>query len=90
MKQSVHLKELIKNKQIKILTIYPDEDLTLWKKHLNKLSTEWINGYDKGQILTLKNLYDLSTIPSFYLLDKEKKVLLKDADWKEIVHFFAK
>ena len=56
----------------------------------NELSDEWVNGYDKGQILTNELHYDLSAIPSFYLLDKDKKVLLKDADWRQVLHFFEK
>ena len=51
---------------------------------------KWGNGYDKGQVLTHGLLYDLSSIPSFYLLDKDKKVLLKDADWRQVTQFFEK
>ena len=75
---------------MKILTLYPDEDLNLWRNHLNELSDKWVNGYDKGQVLTHGLLYDLSSIPSFYLLDKDKKVLLKDADWRQVTQFFEK
>lgn len=52
------------------------------------MSDKWINAYDKEQVLTRDLLYDLSSIPSFYLLDKEKKVLLKDADWNQVMEFF--
>ena len=90
MKNSSKLKELVGNGKMKVLTIYPDEDLALWRDRLNELSNTWVNGYDKGQVLTHEALYDLSAIPSFYLLDKNKKVLLKDADWSEVMHFFEK
>ena len=90
MRNSLKLKELVGNGKMKVLTIYPDEDLALWRDRLNELSNTWINGYDKGQVLTHEALYDLSAIPSFYLLDKNKKVLLKDADWNEVMHFFEK
>lgn len=88
MKNSSKLEELVGNGKMKVLTIYPDEDLTLWRDRLHELSESWVNGYDKGQVLTQENLYDLSATPSFYLLDKDKKVLLKDADWNEVMHFF--
>ncbi len=87
MKHSLQLKEKVNNKQMKVLTIYPDEDLTLWRSRLGDLSSDWVNGYDKGQVLTHKRLYDLSSIPSFYLLDKNKKVLLKDVDWSQVMRF---
>ena len=90
MKRSLLLKELVANGRMKVLTLYPDEDVALWRQHLNELSDEWVNGYDKGQVLTHKLHYDLSAIPSFYLLDKDKKVLLKDADWREVMQFLEK
>ena len=45
---------------------------------------EWINGYDKKLVIKEKNLYDLKAIPTLYLLDKDKKVLLKDATVAQI------
>ena len=90
MKQSSRLKEWVSSGKMKVLTLYPDEDVALWRGHLNELSNEWVNGYDKGQVLTHELLYDLSAIPSFYLLDKDKKVLLKDVDWNQVMQFFEK
>ena len=87
MKRSLLLKELVANGRMKVLTLYPDEDVALWRQHLNELSDEWVNGYDKGQVLTHKLHYDLSAIPSFYLLDKDKKVVLKDADWRQVMQY---
>ena len=87
MKLSSRLKELISSGKMKVLTFYAEEDVALWQSHLNELSDEWVNGYDKGQVLTNELHYDLSDIPSFYLLDKDKKVLLKDADWREVMQF---
>ena len=90
MRQSQLLKELAANGRMKVLTLYPDEDVALWKEHLPEMADAWINGYDKGQVLTLEQRYDLSSIPSFYLLDKNKKVVLKDADWRQVLQFFGK
>lgn len=90
MKNSLRLKDLVGNGKMKVLTVYPDEDVALWRERLGELSADWVNGYDKGQVLTHEALYDLSSIPSFYLLDKDKKVLLKDADWRQVLHFFEK
>ena len=90
MRSSLLLHELTDSKRMKVLTIYPDEDVELWRAHLNEMEDSWINGYDKGQVLTMEQLYDLTSIPSFYLLDKNKKVLLKDADWQQVLYFFGK
>ena len=90
MRQSAGLKEMVAAGKVKVLTVYPDEDIALWRNRLGEMDAAWINAYDKGQVLTLEQRYDLSSLPSFYLLDKDKKVLLKDADWREITQFFEK
>lgn len=90
MQRSLLLKDMVSGGRMKVLTVYPDEDVALWRNRLGEMSEEWINGYDKGQVLTVEKRYDLSSIPSFYLLDKDKKVLLKDADWREVMQFLEK
>ena len=88
MKQSAGLKEMVTTGQIKVLTVYPDEDIALWRNRLDEMDTAWIIAYDKEQLLTLEQRYDLSSLPSFYLLDKDMKVLLKDADWRQVMYYF--
>jgi len=90
MRQSSRLRELVNGGRMKVLTVYPDEDLDLWRERLSEMADTWINGYDKEQVLTMEQRYDLSSMPSFYLLDKDKRVLLKDADWGGVLHFFEK
>ena len=71
---------LQQNKQLTILAIYPDEELTEWKNYLPSMPAGWINGYDPEVTIKNNDLYDLKAIPTLYLLDKDKKVVLKDAD----------
>ena len=79
------LGELIQQGRMKILVLYPDEDLVAWREHLGDYPLTWINAYDKGQVIMRERLYDLKAIPSLYLLDKEKRVVVKDAtDVKEV------
>lgn len=79
LKQSQIISDLQHKGQLKILAIYPDENLDEWHKHLGDMPTEWINGYDKGCHIERENLYNVSAIPALYLLDKEKTVLVKDS-----------
>ena len=72
------LNELIERGTLKVLVIYPDMDLTLWREHLDDYPPAWINAYDYGGAITKERLYDLRAIPSLYLLDAEKRVLVKD------------
>jgi hypothetical protein len=40
---------------------------------------EWYNGFDPDFAIRNETLYNVRAIPSLYLLDKDKTVLLKDA-----------
>ena len=73
------IEQLIQNKKLILLSIYPDEDLDEWHKHMKDFPKDWINAYDKKFVIKEKQLYDIKAIPTLYLLDKNKVVLLKDA-----------
>lgn len=89
LKSSPIINKFIADKSLKILSLYPDEELDEWKKHRNDFAQEWINGYDKELVIKNKNLYDLKAIPTLYLLDKDKIVLLKDATLQSIEQYLA-
>ena len=57
---------------------YPDEDIEAWRNYLHTMPRGWICGYDKELRLTSERLYDLKAIPSLYLLDSTKRVIIKD------------
>ena len=75
---------LIASGRLAVLAVYPDKDLDLWREHLPEMPEKWTVGYDAGQTVTEKELYDLPAIPNLYLLDGQKKVLLKDAPVEQI------
>lgn len=81
---SAAIQELTDRDALKILAIYPDQDLSEWEKYYAEIPENWINAYNKGALIKNKELYDLKAIPTLYLLDKDKKVLLKDARFEEI------
>lgn len=87
LKDSPIIANKLKTGELRIVAIYPDEDLTAWRKHRKEVPDEgWINGYDAELAMRKLELYDLRAIPSLYLLDEKKNVLLKDCtsvDWIE-------
>ena len=69
---------LIETKRLAVANIYPDEDLGEWIKYSEIYPKNWLNGYDHLLAVNNTPLYNLRAIPSVYLLDKDKRVLLKD------------
>ena len=84
MESSFLINEFSKSNKLKILAVYPDEDLDAWKEHVSVMPKDWINSYDKSVSLKNDEIYDLKA-----LLNKEKKVLLKDATFQQIENYLS-
>ena len=44
----------------------------------------WIHSWDQQRVLRREHRYDLRALPTLYLLDKGKKVLIKDGTFNII------
>lgn len=89
LKKSSVITAAITSGQLKVLAVYPDEDLESWRNHLNDMPSSWINGYDKDLVIRNSQTYDLKAIPTLYLLDENKNVILKDIPVAQIHDFLA-
>ena len=69
--------------KLKILAIYTEGNESVWKANKNQLPANWIAGKDISGIVD-NELYDLKAMPMLYLLDKDKRVLMKDLDIQNI------
>jgi hypothetical protein len=79
-----------KNLNIKVIAVNTNfKEQDAWKKFIKELQlTEWINGYQseedfnteikEGRPTTIRQLYDVFKTPTFYLLDKDKKIVAKN------------
>lgn len=70
------INKLVSSKKLVLLAIYPYDDQKLWKKA--KYPKVMINGWNQSRSIEYGELYDLPTLPCFYLLDKDYKVLIKN------------
>ena len=70
---------------LKVVNIYPDADLAEWYKYLSHYPEEWITGFDADGVLNADTIYYLRAIPSLYLLDADKRVILKDAPLERLL-----
>lgn len=75
---------MIEAGDLTVLSLYPDKQLDLWYKHAKDFPPQWIVACDPVQAIDREQLYDLQAIPSLYLLDQDKTVLLKDAAYEQI------
>lgn len=71
-----------------VLAVYPNDDghLDMWRNTL--YPGFMINSYDKGTAVLKNELYDLKASPTIYLLDKDKRVILKNTGIEQINQYF--
>ena len=86
LKESV-IMPLVKKGKVKVLAMYIDQELDVWQNRRDTYPKEWIYAHDPHQILNENELYGLRAIPSLYLLDKEKRVILKDAPVEIVIEY---
>ena len=79
LKDDAVISSLIHNGVLTVLNIYIDEDLDEWRSYMPVYPEEWYNCFDPDFTIRNGSLYNIRAIPSLYLLDKEKRVILKDA-----------
>jgi hypothetical protein len=75
---SPFLVRLIEEGTLQVLAVYTDEDLAAWRDYLPQMPEGWVNTYDATGTIKSGELYDLKAIPTIYLLDGSKRVILKD------------
>ena len=75
---------LIKDGTMTLLGIYIDEDIPAWLDKCDRLPELWQDGYDPDLVIRSDRIYNVRAIPSLYLLDRDKTVLLKDAPIQQV------
>ncbi|MCD8296020.1 MAG: DUF5106 domain-containing protein [Prevotella sp.] len=80
---SYFLKDLIANNTISVLAVYTEGDRALWDETKRNMPQTWTVGIDESGIVE-NSIYDLPAMPAMYLLDSDKKVLLKDPTKNEV------
>ncbi len=76
------IQRLLIESKLKVLAITIDAERGEWERHA--YPKNWIVGLDVSKEIYSKRLYDIQRLPSLYLLDKEKRVLLKEADYSRL------
>lgn len=84
LKQNPLINRLIDAGMLKILALYPDREVEAWSRFATS-EPRWLHGWDSQDAIRTKNLYNMEAIPSLYLLDATKKVVLRDATLQELI-----
>ena len=85
MRETPEIDALIKAGRLQVVDVYIDQEIDDWKAHIPEYPTEWINGYDQDYVIRTDLLYNVRGIPSIYLLDASKTVLMKDAVQEDVL-----
>lgn len=83
MKSNRALAEAVRSGRLTVLAIYTEGNPDVWRARLDEMPRGWVVGIDR-EVIKNKALYDLKAMPTLYVLDAEKKVQLKDADWNAV------
>lgn len=77
---------LIADGSLRVVDIYIDDDIPLWMERMASYPKQWINGYDPNHTIREDLIYNVRAVPSLYLLDAGKTVLLKDALPEKVIN----
>ncbi|MBO5001762.1 MAG: DUF5106 domain-containing protein, partial [Prevotella sp.] len=71
---------------MKVLAVYTEEDYEQWKSGAGDMPALWNVCTDRGMIKE-RDLYDVRTMPVLYLLDGNKRVVLKNTSSKAVAEY---
>ena len=84
------ISQLIADGTMAVLNIYIDEDLEAWRTYMPIYPENWYNGFDPDLVIRGEELYNVRAIPSLYLLDKDKVVIMKDAPEARVFDYLSR
>ncbi|MBQ9659996.1 MAG: DUF5106 domain-containing protein [Bacteroidales bacterium] len=73
------LDAMIADGRLAVVNVYIDEEIGKWREYEPNYPRNWLNGYDPDGLIRSDRLYNIRAIPSLWLLDGERRILLKDA-----------
>lgn len=82
-----YMEEALKTGRVAIVSIYIDSETDKWKAYEPNYPRSWITGYDPYGKIREDSLYEVRAIPSLYLLDSGRKVILKDTPTQRALRY---
>ena len=69
-------------KGVQVVAVYIDDEIEAWQKA--QYPSAWLSVY--APEIDKQDLYDIKALPTLYLLDTQKRVLLKDVRLEEVIN----
>ncbi len=78
---------LIDQRKLAVVNIYIDRELDKWRECADNYPATWYNGYDQDYRIRTDVIYNVRAIPSIYVLDADKNVIMKDAPVESVLEY---
>ena len=72
------------DQRLTVLNIYPDDNRQAWEADAKALPSNFLEGRSPEGEIMRRQLYALPAMPSLYLLDSQKRVLIKDGTLEQV------
>lgn len=87
LKADGRVSERIASGELAVVNVYIDLEREKWLALASEYPSEWCNGYDQDYVIRGDVTYNVRAIPSLYVLDSGKRVVLKDAPQEKVLAF---
>jgi peroxiredoxin len=77
-----------KAESIEVMAIYTQHEMDKWEKYMLDNSLNWINVVDQQYLSDFREKYDIKSTPQIYILDKDKKIILKNIGVNQLPGIF--
>lgn len=81
------IRQMTENGTLQPIMIYTEGDSEVWKQHKHDCPKGWISGFDAEENIRMRRIYELRAMPCIYLIDKDKKVILKDVNINTLITY---
>jgi len=82
------IQDMINSSKLVVINVYIDEELDKWREYAVTYPKEWYSGYDHTYKIRTDVTYNVRAIPSLYVLDSQKRVIMKDATTENVLNYF--
>lgn len=90
LQEATWVTEALRTHRLQVMAVYPGEETERWRAQVAVMPAQWIHAQDDGQRLVNEELYNLQSYPTLYLLDGDKRVLLKETTLVEVENYLSR